>query len=364
MLNKTVKILVFCPLLLWFFGCSIVHSEKSNIKITNTSHPTPQPIKTLDTTFRDEDVESLCNRLSEIKKIPYRDPNDTDPIFEELIAKGKEAMPCLVEKITDETPMRDPGGSVIWQHYKVGDTAVFMLARIANEDEILQAELLQEMLPLEYRKEWKTNGVYAYYNYVSESKNREELQVWWRNWIKENLNSHVAQSRIRKTNLTETDRTRWFNILKWDREDNFLSKVNRFDNSGFTFYKLGKKRFLVEIITGAGAYQRSHVFAVLDERNWRKPTARLLYFTTYSEDETNGKVTKEITPFLSGSSSFDDNRKTLEMYYKAAGIGHCGSLETFKIVGNRVITIESKHRGCESATNGPPPEKWKKINFF
>lgn len=185
MLKKILKILVFCPLLLvWLFGCGIAHSERSNIVTANTIHPTPQPTETVNTTFRDENVESLCNRLHEIKKIPERDPNDTDPIYEALIAKGKEAMPCLVEKITDETPMRDPRGGVIWQHYKVGDTAVFILVLIAND-----VGLLQQMLPEENRKEWKTNGVYAYFNYVSESKNREELQRWWRIWIKKNLDS-------------------------------------------------------------------------------------------------------------------------------------------------------------------------------
>jgi hypothetical protein len=182
MLKKIVKAVIFCPLLLvWLFGCNITNSERSNI--ANTNNPTLQPT---DTTIRDENVESLCNRLHEIKKLPYRDPNDTDPIYEALIAKGKEAMPCLVEKITDETSMPDPREAPIWQHYKVGDTAVFMLVRIAHDEVILQEELLKKMLPVKYRKEWETNGVYSYFNYVSESKNREELQRWWRIWIKEN----------------------------------------------------------------------------------------------------------------------------------------------------------------------------------
>jgi len=186
MLKKIVKAVVFCPLLLmWLFGCGIANSERSNLMIANTTHPTPQPIETLNTTFRDENVESLCNRLSEIKKLPYRDPNDTDPIYEALIAKGKEAMPCLIEKITDETPMTDPREAPPWRYYKVGDTAVFILARISKDEE----EILKKMLPIKYRKEWETNGVYAYFNYVSESKNRDELQRWWRNWIKENLDS-------------------------------------------------------------------------------------------------------------------------------------------------------------------------------
>jgi hypothetical protein len=179
MLKKIVKAVVFCPLLLmWLFGCGIANSERSNLVTANTTHPTPRPTETVNTTFRDENVESLCNRLSEIKKLPYRDPNDTDPIYEALIAKGKEAMPCLIEKITDETPMTDPREAPPWRYYKVGDTAVFILARISKDEE----EILKKMLPIKYRKEWETNGVYAYFNYVSESKNRDELQRWWRNW--------------------------------------------------------------------------------------------------------------------------------------------------------------------------------------
>jgi hypothetical protein len=85
--------------------------------------------------------------------------------------------------------MRDPREAPIWENYKIGDTAVFILVDIAKNVGIATDEILQEMLPVKYRKEWKTNGVYAYFNYVSESKNRAELQKWWQIWIKENLDS-------------------------------------------------------------------------------------------------------------------------------------------------------------------------------
>lgn len=130
----------------------------------------------------DENTAALCGRLHEIKKLPYRDPNDTDPIYEALMAKGKAAMPCLIDKITDETPMPDPREAPPWRHYTVGDTAVFILVRMADKEK----DLIPEMLPQPYKKEWETNGVYAYFNYVLEPENRRELQEWWRWWIKEN----------------------------------------------------------------------------------------------------------------------------------------------------------------------------------
>lgn len=83
--------------------------------------------------------------------------------------------------------MDDPRSAPIWEHYKVGDTAVFLLVDIAGND-----ELLEEMLPPPYRKEWKTNGIYAYFNYVSEPANRRLLQKWWKAWAKDFLNKNGA----------------------------------------------------------------------------------------------------------------------------------------------------------------------------
>lgn len=150
--------------------------------------PEPQPTKfVVPAEFLNATPEQLCNRLSEIKVLPHKDPNDTDPIYEALIAKGPNAYPCLLEKITDRTRMPDPRQAPIWQHYAVGDTAVFILVRsIGGENDRLREELLKEMLPPRYREEWTTNGVYAYFNYVSKSKNRSALQSWWKNWLNEN----------------------------------------------------------------------------------------------------------------------------------------------------------------------------------
>ena len=123
----------------------------------------------------------LCNHLADIRKLPYRDPSDTDPIYEALIAKGEQTYTCLIDKITDTTEMPDPREAPPWQHYVVGDTAVFILVRsIGGKDDLAREQLLIDMLPFKYRDEWETNGIYAYFNYVSDPKNRRELQRWWR----------------------------------------------------------------------------------------------------------------------------------------------------------------------------------------
>jgi len=129
----------------------------------------------------------LCDRLISIDTMPSRDPNVTDPIYESLIAKNDEATPCLVDKISDATPMPDPRYSVPhWQHFAVGDAAVFVLIDILRKDDLEREKLLIEMLPPKYQEEWKPNGIYAYFNYVSETKNRKALQNWWKKGLKEN----------------------------------------------------------------------------------------------------------------------------------------------------------------------------------
>ncbi len=129
-------------------------------------------------------ADQLCNKLEDIKVIPNRVPEETDPIYESLILKGDEAIPCLINKITDSRKISDPRYSVpTWQHYAVGDTAIITLLDIASNDDLEWVKLMLEMLPPKAEKEWETNGIYAYFNYVSEQKNRHQLQNWWKDWF-------------------------------------------------------------------------------------------------------------------------------------------------------------------------------------
>ena len=80
------------------------------------------------------------------------------------------------------------------------------------------------------------------------------------------LTTVLGHSQIPKkmSGITKTDREKWFNTLKWDEEDYYAPNVDRFENSGFTFYKLGGQKWLAEIVTGAGAYQLNYVYSILD----------------------------------------------------------------------------------------------------
>ena len=185
---KTARTVLWASIL-FSVGCTAIESDRP-ISSVLTQEPTPVPQSTSYVVSKNEFLqkspEELCNSLANIKILPYKDPNDTDPIYEALIAKGDDAILCLVARIPEVTPMKDPRTAPNVQDYVVGDTAIFVLVRIIKAEGPQRGELLQEMLPPRYREEWKTNGVYAYFNYVSEDKNRKELQRWWLQWLKQN----------------------------------------------------------------------------------------------------------------------------------------------------------------------------------
>ena len=187
-----VLIAIIAAQILFIVSCSPASGESptpTNVGLETVPTPEVEPTKfQIPPELLKATPEQLCDRLAEIEVLPHKDPNETDPIYEALIAKKEGAYPCLIAKITDSTKMPDPRQAPHWQPYAVGDTAVFVLVRIisslSKDDDRLASQLLVDMLPPAYQKEWKTNGVYAYFNYVSEPNNRKQLQRWWKNWLK------------------------------------------------------------------------------------------------------------------------------------------------------------------------------------
>lgn len=186
-MKSAVCLIVLC--VVTSVGCSKPTEIADKVEqIEPQSQPTPDESKPpIYVHIASMTSDELCDRLISIDTMPSRDPNITDPIYESLIAKGGEAVPCLVEKISDTTAMPDPRYSVPhWQHFKAGDAAVIILLDIVTKDDQAWEKLMTESLPPKYAEEWETNGIYAYFNYVSEPKNRRKLQEWWKNWLKEN----------------------------------------------------------------------------------------------------------------------------------------------------------------------------------
>ena len=111
------------------------------------------------------------------------DPHDHsgDAIYDGLKRKGHAAIPCLVEKITDTSPAKNPTGAPFWAGltYRVGDTAVNMLMDIND------MYWPEGMLSKKYERMFKDEGMFSYYFYVHQVPGaRQQIQRWWRSWMK------------------------------------------------------------------------------------------------------------------------------------------------------------------------------------
>lgn len=166
------------------------------------------------------------------------------------------------------------------------------------------------------------------------------------------------------TGITKVDREKWFRTLKWNDEDYYAPNIDRFENSGFTFFKLGDRKWLVEIVTGAGAYQLNYVYSIVSVDKSRWSASKPLRFSSYYYDQNN-KVKKEVSKFVVGISSFDAARRELTVYYKGSGLGYCGSLTKYRIENRSAKTVVARLRSCySSATDWPSPQKWPKARLF
>ena len=119
-------------------------------------------------------AEELCDRLERIERIPMKG-DGTDAVYLEMLEAGDSLVPCLIDRLTDESPMRDPRSAPSWNAYAVGDTAQIMLVLITGRE-------FAATLPRAVQADWVDNGVYAYFDYVSEPVNRRRLQEKWRAW--------------------------------------------------------------------------------------------------------------------------------------------------------------------------------------
>ncbi len=122
---------------------------------------------------------TLCSRIAEIKHLSRPGNPADDVAHQALVEAGSSVFPCLIDKLSDTTPMKDPRGIPGPTDTKVGDVAYFVLVRMADISFV-------ELLPKDVQKEYETEGVYAYHSYVSKRKNRLQLQANLREWYKKN----------------------------------------------------------------------------------------------------------------------------------------------------------------------------------
>ena len=123
------------------------------------------------------DAKALCNRIAEIKQLTDRVESGVDATYDALVKAGEAIVPCLIEKITDTKIMPDPRCPTISGATKVGDVAYFVLVRITKIGFV-------EFLPADVQQKSKTEGVYAYHDYIERKGKRKQLQSKLREWYR------------------------------------------------------------------------------------------------------------------------------------------------------------------------------------
>jgi hypothetical protein len=125
------------------------------------------------------DPSALCNRIPEIKILPMKGEKGEDATYDDFMKAGDSVVPCLIERVTDTTKMRDPRQEPGFPGIEItiGDIAFFLLIDITKIQ-------FTDVLPPDVRKEYKEDGVYAYFKFVKNPANREKLkdrlQAWYR----------------------------------------------------------------------------------------------------------------------------------------------------------------------------------------
>ena len=121
------------------------------------------------------DAETLCQRLPEMKTMPFKDEAINDEIYNGLTGLKDRAVPCLIRRIDDSTKMNDPRRAPAYSDFRVGDAAFFILLDITEVP-------FEQMLPVEVKNKLEDDGVYAYFEYINKDEHRKVLQSKWQAW--------------------------------------------------------------------------------------------------------------------------------------------------------------------------------------
>ena len=127
--------------------------------------------------FQQANAQNLCDRVSEIKILPFKGEHVDDAAYNALIEAGDSVLPCLIAKVTDTRRMRDPRQAPTYPDVRVGDVAYFVLVHIAKIGFV-------EMFPAKVQDNYKAEGVYAYFEFMRKKRNRVWLQRKLNEWYR------------------------------------------------------------------------------------------------------------------------------------------------------------------------------------
>ena len=114
--------------------------------------------------------ENLCDKISQIHVIPFKNEHVDDTIYNGIMRFGEKAIPCLLDKVIDDTMMQDPRKAPPYDKITVGDVSLFILLNITGLG-------LEAILPEHLLSDFRRDGVYTYFKFVEEKENRKIIQA-------------------------------------------------------------------------------------------------------------------------------------------------------------------------------------------
>jgi len=174
--------------------------------------------------------------------------------------------------------------------------------------------------------------------------------------------SALAQTRLKKTKLTKSDRAAWRKILGWpgECEEAFQKTYRSNEYAGLEFFHLAPKQYLVQVTCYPGAYQPGYILMFYDEALGK---ANLLKLKRYEREE-NGRVTSYVESEILGLPTFNAKTKELEIFSKSRGPGDCGYLATYTFINGKPVVKEARAQACNSDADFNRvhnPRRWPKV---
>ena len=115
-----------------------------------------------------ENLEAGCDSISKIKTMTFKNGEIEDQAYKNLIKKGSMIVPCLIDKMSDTEKMQDPRKAPPYPGFVIGDAAFFIISDILDIS-------IEELLPEKVKDAYKSEGAYAYFEYVEKNSNRRKL---------------------------------------------------------------------------------------------------------------------------------------------------------------------------------------------
>ena len=166
-----------------------------------------------------------------------------------------------------------------------------------------------------------------------------------------------------KKNLTRADRAEWRALLAWPEkcEEGFEGSYSESDEyGGLEFHRLGRGRYLVEVVCDGGGIQPDAVFLLYDERRPRR--ARLLKLKGFDGvDERGGRLpyseVRALTKFL-------PRTRELLLMSKADAMGTCGLYVRYSFASGAPRVVEARRSDdCGGPRSTPDTSRWPRVRL-